>query len=472
MRLIIILIVLCIFGCNSADVITASANYTPKDFVVTGKVKKIISPKVYLYNFYGHKSNCIDSVDVGPAGSFSFKVKKETPMGVYRIILGKTIRSQFMGGGDQYVDFIFNYEDINFETHFEFPYDSMQVLSSNENILYYQYQLKSDVAKTKLDLLMQTLQFYPRDDDFFKDISKQYKKVFKELEKFTDKLISKNKGTILSKIVAFERIPWVDPLLGKDKRNEILRKDFFTKDDFSDTLLLYSDLIPAKVIRFLSFYRNENLHQEAQEAEFIKAVDIILKEAGKNENIYNSVLDYLIEGFEKFDMELTLLHIYDNYVSGGSCVDEERAKSLKDKTDAIKKLGKGQQAPDFTFNDENNKSIKLYDIDAEYTLVLFWASFCSHCTKVIPQIKELYNAYQRNKFEIVAISLDTDKKPWKDYIETTQLKWYNYSNFKGWECPIGRSYYVYGTPTMFLLDKEKKILAKPLNVRDLATYLQ
>ena len=72
----------------------------------------------------------------------------------------------------------------------------------------------------------------------------------------------------------------------------------------------------------------------------------------------------------------------------------------------------------------------------------------------------------------MAISLDTDKKPWKDYIETTQLKWYNYSNFKGWECPIGRSYYVYGTPTMFLLDKEKKILAKPLNVRDLATYLQ
>jgi len=466
------MLMLTIWGCNNNDAITASNNYSPKDFTVKGNVKKILGDKVYLYNFYGHSTHRIDSAKVDPSGKFTFKLKKELPVGLYRIILGKTLKSQFTGGGEQYVDFIFKYEDISFETNFDFPYDSMKVITSDENRLYYQYLLKSDENKSKLDVLLYCLQYYPRTDDFYKSFSKQYKKVYDDYDDFLNALIKKNNGSFLAKIIAFDKIPYVDPMLGKDKRNEILKKDFFGKNDFSDTLLLHTDLIPSKVIRYLSFYRNENLIQEAQEAEFIKAVDIILKKAGANEQIYNDVLDYLIEGFEKFDMEMTLLHIYDNYVQGSSCIEEGRAKSLKEKTEAIKLLGKGQPAPDFTIIDLNNKTIKLQDVNAKYTLVIFWASWCSHCTKVIPEIKKIYDETDRNKLEVIAISLDTDKKAWKDFIDQNKLNWINFSNLKGWDCPIGRSYYVYATPTMFLLDKDKKILAKPLNVRDLRSYLQ
>lgn len=475
MRILMFLSILFLWGCghnNDISAVTAPINYNPKDFTVKGKVNKLPGEKVFLYNFYGHKSNCIDSVIVEKDGSFTFKIKKETPPGLYRIIMGKTLRSQFMGGGDQYVDFIFKYEDINFETHFEFPFDSMKVITSDENRNYYAYLLETDAIKTKLDILLYCLQYYPRTDKFFKVVAKQYDKVYDDYEDLIDKIISQNKGTLLAKMAVFEKLPYVDPLLGKDKRNEILKSNYFTKDDFTDTLLLHTDLIPTKVIRYLSFYKNENLAPEAQEAEFIKAVDIILKKAGSSENIYNSVIDYLIEGFEKFDMEMTLLHIYDNYVAGGSCLDEKKAQSLKDKTEAIKKLGKGQPAPDFTFTDSQNNTHKLYDFQSQYTLVIFWASWCNHCQKVIPEVKVLYDNTDRNKLEVIAISLDKEEKPWKDYIEQNKLTWYNYSNLKGWDCPIGRSYYVYATPTMFLLDKDKKIVAKPLNVRDLRMSLQ
>jgi len=463
---------LTIWGCNHNEVITANNNYTPKDFTVKGSVKKILGDRVYLYNFYGHNSSRIDSAKVDPGGKFIFKLKKELPVGLYRIILGKSLKSQFTGGGEQYVDFIFKYEDIAFETNFDFPYDSMKVITSDENRLYYQYLMKSDESKSKLDVLLYCLQYYPHSDDFYKEFAQHYKKVYDSYDDYIKSLIKKNSGSLLAKIAAYDKIPYADPMLGKDKRNEIFKKDFFGKDDFTDTLLLHTDLIPSKVIRYLSFYRVENLPQEAQEQEFIKAVDVILKKAGANEAIYNNIIDYLIEGFEKFNMEMTLLHIYDNYVSGGSCMEEGRAKSLKEKTEAIKRLGKGQPAPDFTITDINNKTIKLQEVKAQYTLVLFWASWCSHCAKVIPEIKRVYDETDRNKLEIIAISLDKEQKPWRDYIAQNKLNWINYSDLKGWDCPIGRSYYVYATPTMFLLDKDKKIVAKPFNVRDLRENLK
>jgi len=472
MRLFCVLLLLTIWGCHNNDAITANNNYTPKDFTVKGSVKKILGDKVYLYNFYGHNTNRIDSAKVDGSGKFTFNLKKELPVGLYRIILGKSLKSQFTGGGEQYVDFIFKYEDISFETHFDFPYDSMKVITSDENRLYYQYLTKSDENKSKLDVLLYCLQYYPRSDEFYKEFSKQYKKVYDEYDNFIVSLIKKNEGSLLAKMIAFDKIPYADPTLSKEKRNEILKKDFFGKNDFSDTLLLHTDLIPSKVIKYLSFYRNENLIQEAQEAEFNKAIDVILKKAGANEQIYNSVLDYLIEGFEKFDMEMTLLHIYDNYVQGSSCMEEGRAKSLKEKTEAIKRLGKGQPAPDFTITDINNKTVKLQDVNAKYTLILFWASWCPHCAKVIPEIKKLYDETDRTKLEVIAISLDSDKKAWNDYLEKNKLNWINFCDFKKWDCPIGRSYYISATPTMFLLDKDKKILAKPLNVRDLRMYLQ
>ena len=471
MRLFCILLVLTIWGCKHNEVITANNSYTPKDFTVKGTIRKILGDKVYLYNFYGHKTNRIDSAKVEPGGKFTFKLKKELPVGLYRIILGKSLKSQFTGGGEQYVDFIFKYEDISFQTNFDFPYDSMKVNTSEENRLYYEYQSKSDENKSKLDVLLYCLQYYPRTDDFYKDFSKQYKRVYDEYDNYVSKLIRKNEGSLLAKIAAFEKIPYVDPLLSKNQRNEILKTEYFGKNDFTDTLLLHTDLIPSKVINYLSFYRVENLPQEAQEAEFNKAIDVIMKKVGSNEQIYNNVLDYLIDGFEKFEMEMTLLHIYDNYVQGSSCMEEGRAKSLKEKTDAIKRLGKGQQAPDFTIVDLNNKTVKLQDVSSKYTLVLFWASWCTHCAKVIPEIKKLYDETDRAKLEIIAISLDTNKVAWNNYLTQNKLNWINYSDLKGWDSPIGRSYYVSATPTMFLLDKDKKIVAKPLNVKDLRMNL-
>jgi len=471
MRILYFSFLILLFSCHTSNDISAESNYQKKDFEVKGQVKGILSKTVYLTSFYGHKTTLIDSASVNSSGEFIFNIDQKHPIGLYRIRMGQNLRAQFMGGGEQFVDLIFNYEDIEFKTHFDFPFDSMNIIKSNENKLYYDYILKNDENKRKLELLYRIVQEYPKTDAFYKDLIKQYNKVQKDNNSFSKNLISKNKGSFLSKIIAFDMLPIINLQQTPEERDRKMKEAFFGENDFNDTILLYSDLIPSKVIRYLSLYRNEGYSQEMQEGAFINAIDIVMGKIGTNESIHNNVLDYLIEGFERFGMESVLLHLYDHYILGNSCIDNEKTVSLKEKTEAIKRMGKGQPAPHFIIKDIDNNDIDLNKIEAEFTLVLFWASWCSHCTTVIPELLNLYNNTSRDKLEIIAISLDTKKADWEQYLKHQKTNWINHASLKGWDCPTARSYFIYATPSLILLDRDKNILGKPLSARDLRSYL-
>ena len=471
MKLIFIWVLFCIISCNQAHEMQEAQALEKRPFVVEGRVHGILGDKVRLMGFYGHQTMIIDTAFVDSTGRFKFHIDEDLPRGMYRILLGKGIRAQFLGGGEQFVDLLFKYEDIIFQTHFEFPFDSMQVIQSAENEAFYKYLLLKDDVQKKLEVLQQGIQHYPRTDDFYRVMASQYREIFDAYKSFIDGIHKQFPGSLLATIVNFDRIPYVDPLLEQEQRNEQLKKTFFNEQDFRDTLLLYTDMIPAKVIRYLSLYRNDRQGQEVQEALYIQAVDVILSYAAVEEDIFNNVLNYLLEGFEQFGMETTLLHLYDNYVLGNACFDDERMASLKDKTEAIRRMGIGQPAPDFSIVDMKGQNVQLSAIEAELTLVAFWATWCGHCTELMPEVYNLYRATDRNNFEVVAIALEDDKTDLTDYLAHYEMDWINYSSFKRWECSIARKFYVFATPTFFLLDEEKNILSKPMSIRDLRSFV-
>ncbi len=78
--------------------------------------------------------------------------------------------------------------------------------------------------------------------------------------------------------------------------------------------------------------------------------------------------------------------------------------------------------------------MKLSNISAEYTLVLFWASWCRHCESLLSVLKEIYE-YHDKGLEIVTISIDKDRKEWQNTISNEQYRWINYSE---WEARLHR----------------------------------
>jgi thioredoxin-related protein len=109
--------------------------------------------------------------------------------------------------------------------------------------------------------------------------------------------------------------------------------------------------------------------------------------------------------------------------------------------------------------------VDLYSIQASKTLLVFYSSQCPHCQILLPQLNE--SQKRNNDLKIVAVSLDDKKDQWLKFVGDNNLEMININDPNGWEGDLASIFYIYATPTMFLLDGQKKIISKPVTYEDL-----
>ncbi len=129
-------------------------------------------------------------------------------------------------------------------------------------------------------------------------------------------------------------------------------------------------------------------------------------------------------------------------------------------------------APNIILPGIDGKIVDLEKITANKLLIVFYASWCPHCKDLMPELNNLYRNQKEKKFEVMAISLDDKKDDWLNFIKNNNLNWVNVSDLKGWRSKAASDYFIYATPTMFLLDSERKILGKPLTIDELKQLLK
>ena len=100
-------------------------------------------------------------------------------------------------------------------------------------------------------------------------------------------------------------------------------------------------------------------------------------------------------------------------------------------------------------------------------MVYFWASWCDGCEAENPNIVSLYNKFKDKGLDVYAVSLDKNKDEWLKAIERHKFTWTNVSDLNKWESEAAKAYNVNATPTIYLLDKEGRIIAKNLRGREL-----
>ena len=74
------------------------------------------------------------------------------------------------------------------------------------------------------------------------------------------------------------------------------------------------------------------------------------------------------------------------------------------------------------------------------------------------------NWIKEKKFEVIAVSIDTTRTDWLNFVRTNNLNWINVSDLKGWSGQATSNYYIYATPTMFLIDRERRLILIPGNI--------
>jgi thiol-disulfide isomerase/thioredoxin len=144
----------------------------------------------------------------------------------------------------------------------------------------------------------------------------------------------------------------------------------------------------------------------------------------------------------------------------------------------------GETAANLEFADTAGKPKALYDVDAPYTVVIFWDPNCGHCKDEIPRVDSIYRAsWQKKGVKIYAVLSEGEKlksewisfinaKKIGDWIHVYQTKASVEEETKNQRPTFRQLYNVEVTPTMYLLDKEKRIIAKKLTIEQMNDLLE
>ncbi|MBE0650397.1 MAG: redoxin domain-containing protein [Bacteroidales bacterium] len=429
---------------------------------IKGTIPGLANSEVYLVRAFAASNQIVDTAKTDTAGTFVMPLKDNWPVGMYRII---TLTGQEF-------DLICNHENIAFATSGVGMNASFHILSSVENLMYYHYLgVKLDNQK-KINLLRPVLNSYPHNDPFYEVLLTQAEKLQNQIHSVATQLIKDNPGTLAASFIKLDMPQMINFTLPTYLQNEAMKANYFNGIDFNDTLLLRADLFTGKIVGYLALFQSKGMTKPEVEDAFTPAVDTLMKKTVVNEKLYEFTLNYLLNGFEEFGFHKLLLHMADNSQMSKFNDKSPEAKELESKLYAIRTLAPGHEAPNFSARLLSGKRIELKDVKADTTLLVFWASWCPHCKEALPKLKKYYNPANTSHFQIIGISVDTDKKSVERAIKEEGYLWPNIAKLKGWDGPIAKLYGVNATPTFVLLDKNKRVIATPVTVEDLEKYLK
>ncbi|EFK97685.1 Thiol-disulfide oxidoreductase [sediment metagenome] len=362
-----------------------------------------------------------------------------------------------------YFDFIFNAENVKLEADIDSLIESMKIINSTENEIFYIFLKNLKQYNRKFSLLKSLLDEYSTGDSFYTTLSEEFIDIqYTNSQKLID-LIERLPGSVASAVIKMNLLPLIHPSIRGSALFQFYKDHYFDLVSFTDERLINSRVYDTKIIEYLGFFKNPELNTQEQEQAYIPGVDNIMDKASFNPVIYDYVLNFLIDGFDKLKSELVLVHIADNYIEGGC--ETNNKKLLEKRLEGYKKMAIGEKVPDIIMLDENGKQVRLYELKNDYILVLFWASWCPHCTNMMPRLKKWYETRSIN-LQVFAVSIDSSRFAWEEHLMLNNFPWINTCTFAGWNDKAARDYNLYATPTMFLLDRSRKIIAKPMTFRE------
>jgi thiol-disulfide isomerase/thioredoxin len=443
-------------------------------FVFEGSIDGLDGEKLILNRLQGHREHTVQEFAADQTGSFSVQPDQSLPQGQYRLRIDPAGRNGIL-------EFLLTGGNIRFSTHIDYLIDSIEFEKSEINQAWYNYFGIKEKYETRLSILEQLLGMYPRDERFYPNIIKEFNLLQDELEAEVDEIVSRHSNSLLARYIRSDQSPRINPAAPAAERQEFLRNNYLNHVDFSDTLLLNTDIFPNKALSYIMLFRSQGLNREQQAQEFIAATDYLLPLSMADPRVFNYLLDYTISGFEQIGMEQVLTYIADNYSIDESCVSDQDSGELQRRMEGYRKLAPGNPAPGINTQDILGKDFRLSEVNADKVLIVFWASWCPHCTAMLPDIKALaINANANNeqgkapRLKVVSVSIDHSEQDYTEYLEKHDMKsedigdfWVNICDFEAWEGQVADDYYLYATPTMILLDQDHNIAAKPATVNEL-----
>jgi thiol-disulfide isomerase/thioredoxin len=439
------------------------SSFAQAQYTVNGTLFPTIdSDWVILYKIEGtaqkfiqNSTIAIDSVTINgkkqAIGRFSFTLPKDTKVGSYRI----TYRLEDSG----FVDFIFNKENISLSFNPKYANQTVVFTASKENIVYNNYLEKVSKAQQTLDSIQVSALQNPN-----LSLGTNYKTALQKVNNIQKEYLEASNGMYNQPFIkASLRNNPSEIIKTPEKYMSNMIDTFFDQIDFNNKTLLNSSFLTDRITDYV-FYINYSQDTEYQQTLFKKSVDEVLSKID-NITFKKDIIEFLIDQFET-TMNLDLIdYLFESYYN--KLPVNIQNLEFKQEKQALFAAEIGRIAPDFSWK-ENDKELSLSKLNnADNYLLIFWSTTCSHCLHEIPLVYDYLK--ENDKVKVIAFSLEKDAFGWKSYKKTLP-NWHHVLGLNKWKNKTARTYNIISTPSYFILDKDKKIIAKPEHLEDVKQF--
>lgn len=451
------------------------------------KIDNLSDTTVYLARYLGDRLYYADTTE-SKNGIAEFK-KDNYPGGVYAVICP----------GPKYFEFIMADKTVEIETSMDDFIGNMKVIKSKENKIFYDYISFINVKKPEAKLLGQAkAKLDPiKDKKKIEELNTQGTALDLEVKSYQKKLATENIDLLIGRILSMS----IDPDIPEEiKSNDTLRYKYY-KAHFWDNIMLEDErLVHSPVFHNkLDFYFKKMLLQQPDT--ICENAHKIISRIKEGTELFKYVVHYVTYNYETSNimgMDAVFVCMADTYYcppeeTKAFWIDSAKLVELCERKNALQPLLVNKVTPNIRLADTSeSKWVNLHkDVNNKYIALLFWSDDCGHCKKEVPKIKELYNELKAKgvDIEVVAVGTSLENEGWKKFIKDKDLDWINISDFPGanktpekyifeqkvtdlQSLNFRKTYDIFSTPQIYLLNSEKVIVAKKLDALNLAKIME
>lgn len=432
---------------------------------INGTISELKVKEISLLQYNGFNSKVITSTYTTADGSFNLKFHSDNSAIGYLLTENSKPFIVVLSG-----------EDIVLKGETLSHPETIKIIEGKENQLFGQYALEYPKREQALSAWDYLLKMYTA-DSLFKNKKSIVKKIEKEIItiKNEDDYFLKNlpQNSYISWYLPMRKLVSSVPIVAQYRPREIPKTiQFFRFIDYTDNRLYNSGLLKEVLESHFWLLENSGTSLENVNNEMKISIDLLIDNLSKENSKLNEITHYLFDLLERHSLFEASEYLAIKVLSQTSCtLDTNLVKQLE----TYRAMKKGNIAPDITFDEKasilnNNHSLtKLSDSKAVYKLVVFGASWCPKCTGEIPQLAHNYNDWKNKGLEILYISLDDNEIMFEKI--ASSLPFISYCDLQKWNSKPVLDYYVFGTPTMFILDQNNKIVLRPNSVKQVGAWI-
>ena len=435
---------------------------------ITVQLDGLAGEQCYLAYHFGNRQYMQDTTDIDADGMAVFAGDERLDPGLYLVVLEDDTNFEVIIDKNQHFDISADPEDIMGTLSFE---------GSPENDLFYDYLAFLSSKNQRRQPLEAELRDPATPPGRQAELRQEIEEMNATVQEKQDEIIAEDPDGLLALILKGQRDPELPepPLLPNGQQDtdamyQIYKSQFFDNIDFSDARILYTPVYHSR----LRIYFNNVLMQDPDS--IISEADRVIDKARAHPEVFQYTIWFITnnaEASQVMGMDKVFVHMVENYYLTDEVdwMDERRLDSMRERVEELKPLLLGETAPDIRLKDPGGETVTLHEIEAEYLVLYFWDSECPFCLEAAPKLKETWEALKDEGVRVVAINTERDQNKWLDAISDYPEDWVHVHDAGG-EGKVLDTYSIYAIPKVYILDEEKRILARDIGIEHITPFLR